>query len=176
MKEQISALVDGEANDIEREQALRALRNDPKLVQTWDCYHLVSTAMRRELDFVVGNGLADRVRSRLEQESPEKVGLVLAPRMLKLTAGMAIAASVAAVAILNLSSLTSPAGSHLASSSTGATAVARSQPLPPEKQRVLNPYLVHHAEFSSALGVNRIGAYARVVGRDSIPAETSTAE
>jgi len=176
MKEQISALIDGETSELERQRTLRALRDDPTLVRYWERYHLVSTAMRRELDFVVSPGLADRIQTCLMHEQPASAPRFLPPRMLKLTAGIAIAASVAAVAILNLTPLVNTTPNSVVKAPSGSTTIARSQTLPPEKQRVLNPYLVHHAEFSSALSVNSMGAFARVVGRDSVSTEASAAE
>lgn len=176
MKEQLSALIDGESNDIERERTLRALRENPEFLHTWERYHLVSTAMRRELDYVVSPDFANRVQARVMQEQPDVSHRFPSPRLLKLTAGVAIAASVATVAILNLSPLGNSSAPSVARSSSGSALMAKSQPLPPEKQRVLNPYLVHHAEFSSAFGVNSMGAYARVVGRDHVPAEANAPE
>jgi len=179
MKEQLSALIDGEANDLERERTLRALHTDPELLGAWERYHLVRTAVRRELDVMVSPAVVNRVRERLRQEPAAPGHGFLTPKVLKFTAGVAIAASVAAVAILNLSPLVSPSSLTAARSTPGSAArsmVAKTRPAAPAQQRVLNPYLVHHAEFSSASSVNGMSAYARVVGRDSPPAEPNSAE
>jgi sigma-E factor negative regulatory protein RseA len=181
MKEQLSALIDGEANDLERERTWRALHADSELRGAWERYHLMRTAVRRELDVVVGPDVVTRVRERLEQEHPgNALHRFLTPRMLKLSAGVAIAASVATVAILNLSPVVIPS-SLTASRSTPTstpvrTSVAEARPAAPEQQRILNPYLVHHAEFSSTSSVNSMSAYARVVGRDNAPVEPNSAE
>lgn len=178
MKEQLSALVDGEADDLERERTLRALGADPELRGTWERYHLASTALRRELELVMDPGLANRIRERLEQDPPDAARGLLTPKLLKFSAGVAIAASVAAVALLNLSTLVGPSAPTVTARATPAarTLVAETRPAAPAQQRVLNPYLVHHAEFSSASGVTSMSAYARVVGRDSASAESTSAE
>ena len=117
MKETISALVDGEVNDIERQQALRALGDDPALRGQWERYHLAGAALRRELDVVVSPGLADRIRAQLGAEAPARAGS--AARLFKLGAGVAIAAGVAAIAVLNLPPVLAPGNPVTMSSTSG---------------------------------------------------------
>lgn len=179
MKEQISALIDGEVSELERERALRALRDDSVLRHTWDRYHLVSSALRRELEMVVRPGLAERIHARLQHESPDTaVPRLPGPRFLKLTAGLAIAASVAAVAILNLSPLTlnSQPVNTAKPVTVNPTAVAIARQTPPEQQRALNPYLMHHGEYTSTTGMNGMISYVRVVGRNSASVVNANAE
>ena len=91
MKEQISALLDGEGNDLERERVLRALGTDPALRGVWERYHLASAAIRRELEVMVSPGLADRIHERLQHEAQENTARrSLSPRVLKFTAGLAL--------------------------------------------------------------------------------------
>lgn len=177
MKEAISALVDGEASDIERQQALRALGDDPALRDQWERYHLAGAVLRRELDVVVSPGLADRIRERLADEIPARAGS--AARLIKLGAGVAIAAGVAAVAVLNLPPVLAP-GNPMAASAAGGrvenSVVAEIQPLPPEKQQALNSYLVRHGEFTPAAGMNGISSYVRLVGHHRAGADNQNAE
>ncbi len=177
MKEAISALVDGEVNDIERQQALRALGDDPALRGQWERYHLVGAALRRELDVVVGPGLADRISAQLGTEAPARAGSVT--RLFKLGAGVAIAAGVAAVAVFNLQPVLTPGNPVAMSSVPGRvakTAVAEVKPLPPDQQQALNPYLVQHGEFTPAAGMNGIGSYVRLVGHHRAGTENQSAE
>lgn len=179
MKEQISAFVDGEVNDLERERILREIGRDPVLRGTWERYHLASTAMRRELDVVVSPGLADRIRDRLQHEQPAPVrgkalGRFLFSRhALKLGAGLAIAASVAAVAIISLQPVLTPTAqlAKVAPSRNNAPvsqlASSDSRQALPEQQQALNAYLVHHAEFTPAAGMNGILTYVPLVGREN---------
>jgi len=174
MKENISALLDGEGNDLERERTLRALSADPALRGAWERYHLASAAIRRELDVVVTPGLADRIHQRLQNEiQNDEHRRPLAPRVLKFTAGLAIAASVATVAILNLP----PLASHsVARQATGRSAVADARQTPPAQQSALSPYLVQHGEFTPATGMNGMLSYVRVIGRDSAATDNANAE
>ncbi len=176
MKENISALLDGEVDDLERERALRALGADPALRGAWERYHLASAAIRRELDVMVTPGLADRIRERLHHETQSDSRRPFAPRMLKITAGLAIAASVATVALLNLPPLVSPSVAPIARHVTGKSIVAETRQTPPEQQRALNPYLVQHGEFTPAAGMNGMLSYVRVIGHDSVATDSANPE
>jgi negative regulator of sigma E activity len=181
MKEKISALLDGEVNDLEHERALRALGSDPALSATWERYHLAGTAIRRELEVMVSPDLANRIQERLRDEQSERAGVsgfLRSRRTLKLGAGFAIAASVAAVAILNLPPVLGPGAAPVARQSPGIsdTAVADARQARPEQQNALNPYLMQHGEFTPAAGMNGMLSYVRVVGRHSAISEGTPAQ
>ena len=178
MKEKISAFLDGEVNDLEHERALRALGNDPELGAVWERYHLAGTAIRRELEIMVSPDLADRIQQRLRDEPPGRTGsrdFFSSRSVLKLGAGLAIAASVAAVAILNLPPVLNPADAPLAKRSPG-TAVADARQAEPAQQNALNPYLMQHGEFTPAAGMNGMLSYVRVVGRTNTITDNANAE
>lgn len=170
MKEDISALIDGEATSLERERTLRAMQSDLSLRKTWERYHLLQAVLRREFEALASPGLAERIEKRLVDETPvAPAAWYQRPSVLKLTAGFAIAASVATVAILNLSPLLSPSAAQLAKSAPaveGKTAVVDARQSLSEQQRALNPYLVHHGEFAPAPGMNGMLSYVRVVGHN----------
>lgn len=179
MKEDISALVDGELSDLERQRVLSAMGQDEQLRRVWERYHVAGTVLRRELDVMVGPDLADRIHQRLQQETPGAPGWkgwLGSRQFLKIGAGVAIAASVATVAILSLPPvLTTPAAAPLArQTGTSGTIVAETRPTPPEQQRALNPYLVRHGEFSPA-GMNGMLGYVRVVGGGPVSADSNSA-
>lgn len=150
---------------------------DPELRKTWERYHLVSTAIRRELGVVLPAGLADRVHARLQGEQPES-SFRHRP-YLKFAAGLAIAASVATIAIFSLSPIQNSSRAVLAKASPGggsATTVADARRLPDEQQRALGPYLVPHGEFARTTGML---SYVRVVGYEdtaTVDAPAGTAE
>ena len=179
MKEKISALLDGEVNDLEHERALRALGSDPELGAVWERYHLAGTAIRRELEVMVSPDLANRIQERLRNENPGYTGVrnfFSSRSVLKLGAGFAIAASVAAVAILNLPPVLNPADAPLAKRPP-ATAVTDARQARPEQQNALNPYLMQHGEFTPAAGMNGMLSYVRVVGRNNtITTDNANAE
>lgn len=181
MKEQISALLDGEGDDLERERTLRAMDSDLQMRATWERYHVVSAAIRRELDMMVDPGMAERLRARLQQEEPFSENRSrLTPRVLKFTAGLAIAASVATVAILNLPPIVSPVTSPMARNSAGPAPDQRVainvRQSPAEQRSALNPYLVQHGEYTPAAGMNGMLSYVRVIGRDSAATDIANAE
>lgn len=178
MKEKISALVDGETNDIERAQTLRTLDKEPALRQVWERYHLARTALRRELDVMVSPELSDRIAERLRNEyiHPAHSGF-LKTGIAKYAAGGAIAATVATVAIFTLqpvSTTLSTAGNT--APSAGQTRVAEATPSAPNAQQALNPYLVRHGEYAPVAGMNGMISYVRVVGRTAVAPENPNAE
>jgi len=179
MNEKISAFLDGESDEVERALVVKSLRSDPGLAGTWERYHLIGSAMRRELDVVATPGLSRKIGDTLRGTEFAEQSRLFGSWPVRYAAGFAIAASVAAVAIFNLNvisgSPTNVASSKSIQAPLGKEHVARAG-LPPEKQRVLNPYLVHHAEFSSALSVNAVGAYARVVGQERRPIDNNANE
>lgn len=176
MKENISALLDGEGTELESERALRALGADAALRATWERYHLASAAIRRELDVVVSPGLAGRIHECLRHETQiEATRRFFTPRLLKFSAGLAIAASVATVSLLNLPPPVSPSV-PIARQATGKSTVADARQTPPEQRSALNPYLVQHGEFTPAAGMNGMLSYVRVVGRDSVATDNANPE
>ena len=181
MKEKISALLDGEADDLERERVLRALDNDPELSATWERYHLLGTAIRHDLEVMASPGVAQRIHAQLRDEVPVRpgVGVLLHSRnVLKLGAGAAIAATVAAVALLNLQPILKPSTDSVAKSplSNSSTKLVDTRQARPEQLNALNPYLMQHGEFTPAAGMNGMLSYVRVVGRNNSISENANAE
>jgi sigma-E factor negative regulatory protein RseA len=103
LREQISALCDHELPEGEHELLLRRFSVEKSLRLHWERYHLIGAAMRKELPVVDSRGLADRVMASLQTEAvpaPEQARVM--PSLLRGFAGMAIAATVAAVAIVGI--------------------------------------------------------------------------
>jgi sigma-E factor negative regulatory protein RseA len=100
----LSALADGECSDVESSSVLSAAK-DEQARSVWARYHLIGSAMRNELPRFIDSSFADRLQQVIANEPT-----VLAPRerrapsWLRPVAGMAIAASVAAVAVLRVGS------------------------------------------------------------------------
>ena len=100
--EQISSLVDGELNDADCHEMLESMLADKESSRCWERYHLISDTHKRNLPDIIDNQLASRVMAELENEPT-----VLAPTrthspISKQMAGLAIAASVATVAVLGV--------------------------------------------------------------------------
>ena len=104
MKEDLSAFMDGELSGQDQERVTALLAENAVLKASWERYHLIRAAMRNEV-VGVSSGLAGRIAARLQSEPA-----VLAPqrwhqtrqKVMKLVGSLAIAASVAAVAIVGI--------------------------------------------------------------------------
>lgn len=103
LREQISALCDHELPEGEHELLLRRFTVEKSLRLHWERYHLIGSAMRKELPAVDTRGLADRVMAVLANEpQPEAQPERLMDKLLRSAAGIAVAASVALVAIVGI--------------------------------------------------------------------------
>lgn len=101
VKEQISALLDGELADGETELLLKRLDRDPELRRTLSRYSLIGAALRTDGEIPAARAVAARVSAALASEPPLTVPAVAARvRWAKLAGGLSVAASVAAVAVM----------------------------------------------------------------------------
>jgi len=98
-REHLSALVDGEISLETSRFLVKRLGADEELRATWTRYHLIRDCLRHRDGWIAGEDLSVRVGRALENEQPAKHSHRLPTRWLKPAAGMAIAASVALMAI-----------------------------------------------------------------------------
>ena len=183
MKEKISALVDNELSHLEHYRLIRTLESEHELRGVWERYHLIHTVIRNELDVMVGPGLADRIAQEIRQETPASAYSTYftfkLPVYTRVATGMAIAASVAAIAIFTLQPL-SPSNvppsqialqnpvSAMAMPAAGRSAQVAPPGTPPSTpQGTLNTYLVEHSEFTPNAGMNGMMSYVRIVGQSN---------
>jgi len=104
--EELSAFMDGESGQ-PAESVIASVRNDAELQGAWRRYHLAADSLRGQLPAQVpAADLAARISKALDQQptilSPRQDPRAIGRRLLKPAAGMAIAASVALVAIVGL--------------------------------------------------------------------------
>jgi negative regulator of sigma E activity len=153
-RQSLSALLDGEADELELRRVLRSSESDPTLLQTWGRYAQVQAVLHNETAFV-GSDFAARVAAQLESEAPLKraggIGSAVAnlSNWQKGMAKMAIAASVALVFLVTLDDLAGPASD--APSVAGGTAagsavtavIATSEPviMDPDAAKRLSDYI-----------------------------------
>jgi sigma-E factor negative regulatory protein RseA len=174
MKEKLSAFVDNELSEHEQSQLLRALAEDPELDRTWERYHLMRAVMRNELEMMVAPDTAMRVMQQLH-DMPELPVVKDASNhrrlpIVKIVSGLAIAASVAALAIFGVQTLSvEQSNSSLTTASAPPqdfirTNVIRWDTNRPEQEDALNAFLVEHNEFTPTSGMGGIMSYVRVVG------------
>jgi len=107
--ERLSALMDGEIHGAEIDRAIGELKQNPELSARWGRYHLVSDSLRNDIAAQVDPGMADRINAVIAAEpiytSAHHWRGKRSPAWLKQAGGLAIAASVTAVAILGTQSL-----------------------------------------------------------------------
>lgn len=107
-KESLSALMDGEAEELEIHRTLKRTAESDELRDTWRRYQLAAAAMRRDLPHQVIDYSAS-IRLALEDEPALGRNAALS-RMIKPLGRFAIAASVAAVAIVGVQQYSQPNG------------------------------------------------------------------
>ncbi|MEO5703161.1 MAG: RseA family anti-sigma factor [Gammaproteobacteria bacterium] len=113
IEEQISALMDGELSDTETHNLISTLQHDPELKKVWGSYHLIRAAIHNDLPDKLEQDVARNVINALASEptvlAPRSVALESKLRSLspafRQIAGLAVAASVTALAILSVQTL-----------------------------------------------------------------------
>jgi sigma-E factor negative regulatory protein RseA len=166
--EHLSSLMDGEINRDTGRFLIRRLGSDGEMRATWARYHVVRDCLRHQEGSVLGSSFSDRVRQALEQEDSIAAGPKFAARWLKPVAGVAIAASVALMAIVtvgpgpgavNETAVDSLAGSQAESfvspnsalSPVPVTQQASTAGLSSDRER-MNSYLLRHYQVAGSTG------------------------
>jgi sigma-E factor negative regulatory protein RseA len=98
-RKHVSDLVDGEVHSLKLRYMLDRLEQDGELQQCWECYYLISDALKNNLPDTLDLGLARRVMAALDAESRVRVPLVFKRLSFRDAASLAMAASIAAVAV-----------------------------------------------------------------------------
>lgn len=161
MKDQISALMDGELEDGEARVLLARLREQRELGHDWHTYHLIGDTLRQTAslkeDFTI------RFSARLEQE-PTILSPV-PPRSERASFALPVAASVAAVSLVAWAALQftvhpdSPSAMVMASQSPPPASAAAAN----GGMMNVNAYLVAHQEYSPS-GMGGAITYGRAPG------------
>ena len=68
LKESLSAVIDGEADEFELRRVLDEIGKDAELAMSWERYHMIGSVMRRER-VARGNGMRDRIRAEVQTEA-----------------------------------------------------------------------------------------------------------
>ena len=185
-EESISALMDGELSVPDEAQAVDGLLGRAELRERWARYHMVRAVLRGELDAGIDYALQASVRRRLAGE-PAHVLPVRRMRSMRRAivapaAGLALAASVATMAILGIrgendaapprpvdvATVAAPETAAPARAATPATLPIRGEARPAAydaRQSRLNRYLVRHSEYLGG-GMRGMLPYARIVGQE----------
>lgn len=191
--EHISALIDGESDDVQA--SIDLLLRDPAARQAWAEQHAQRDIMHGGLELKASSGFAASISAALADEptvlAPKataagaKSGAKVVP-FLRPVAGLAIAATVAAVTVLSFDGLNSTQPLNQApaiASVTSSPAPAAVMPVAftgtydasdrtywqgsdDQMQDELNGYLADHAEHANPGGYNSMVPYVRLVGFD----------
>lgn len=173
LKIQISAFVDGELPDNESELLLRRLCHDHEFRQQLEQYLLVGRLIRGERDTRGIRDLRSRISACIAAESGEEAPLLAPPatiqpsRFMRPVAGVAIAASVAVMALIGLRQIDLVDDATVSASTIDLAAIAiddapsYTEPLVEEflsdvPSDMLTQYYLHHGERSADLGANGI--------------------
>jgi len=153
---QISAFVDGELPENEAELLLRRMSQDPELRQRAAEYFAVGRALRGQRNVAGFNALRGRISAAIDDKSIHEDidGIEVATgRYVRPLAGIAIAASVALVAILGLQQLAEVPGveGDPAAQALAAEVDSGSYTVPELK------YFERHNRLSSESGNNNFG-------------------
>lgn len=188
LREQVSALADGELSEHEAELLLKRMQSDPQLRAAWENYHLVGDAMRGGLASVHDRGLGPRVMQAIDNEAPMETGgwSGQVERLLRPVAGFAIAATVATVAILGIQDQSVTPPSEVVPTNVTATAsdvdYRLAQPVnwnlteQDEVKEKLNSYLVNHNMNSNSRTFQGMNPYVHIAAYDNREAEQDEQE
>jgi sigma-E factor negative regulatory protein RseA len=169
MKENVSAMMDGELADHECDQCVARFKADQGLrAETWDLYHLIGDALRGH----AGPAVIDGVRRRLAVEpvvlAPPRASAVRPSRRPAWYA-LSAAASVAAVGLVGWLALPQFDFSPATSSTPQVASVVETAPAtatvpPPEG---VADYLLAHQRFSPSSQMGGIAPYVRTVAEEA---------
>ena len=170
LNEQLSACLDGELPPAELDLLLKRLERDPELRQTLSRYSAVGEAMRQAKPAIASGSFADKVMATVDQEPAVARRRVRIPpvvlRSLRPVAGIAVAATVAAVAIFSIQQAGVTPGPVAANQQSAASSAvvaqtddeAASYIVPTNTTQSafvpatrLTNYVVAHSEYSSPL-------------------------
>lgn len=157
MKQEISALMDGELFEDEAESLLERAKLESGASKDWEIYHLIGDVLRQPE--YIHCGLSAKVRGRVQDEPT-----VLAPRVRAVkqkirTFALSAAASLAAVSVVAWMSM------QISREAAPQMALQQHamQPASAQIKSKSNDYLMAHQEFSPSTDMNGGAYYIRNV-------------
>jgi sigma-E factor negative regulatory protein RseA len=157
MKEDISALMDGELSEDDAGRVFDRLKTDPTTRKNWAAYHLIGDVLRQPEH--IHSDLSARVRDRLQDEPYLFVPRRREAKQRMRTIALSAAASLSAIGVV--------VGMSLQISPEVAPQLAMKTPLARPADAQLQPksgdYLMAHQEFSPSPDINGGTYYIRTV-------------
>ena len=175
LHEQLSALVDDELTGPEQALLTKRIGSDADLHQRLSRYQLISDTLRNQLPERIDPAFSARVQAAVMDESAQTTAIPASRRLaalLKPVAGLAVAASVAVVAVLSLQAVREdavplPAVASAPSSSDYIRADTTLEPIiRPRTDKNLDIYLVNHNEYAINRGMQGMLPYVRIVSHE----------
>lgn len=173
--EQLSALVDDELTGSEHELLFRRIEQDEQIYRRLSRYQLISDALQSHLPDRVDPAFSLRMK-RLLRAEPALRGHPRLAALARPMAGLAVAASVAVVAVMSLQSARQDAPDRAESVASlpapdGYLRVQDSAAglAPAAADRKLDVYLVNHNEYAVNRGMQGMLPYVRIVGHEMSP-------
>ncbi|HYQ71091.1 MAG TPA: sigma-E factor negative regulatory protein [Gammaproteobacteria bacterium] len=171
LHEQLSALVDDELAEHERALLLKQLNADDGLQVRLARYQLASDALHNYLPQRVDPAFHTRIQAALGDAPPLRSRGTVVRSLFKSATGVAVAASVAVVAVLSLQSIREEqpdAAPVLASAPENDGTYLRADIPPPAAplSQGLDVYLVNHNEYAVNRSMQGMLPYVRLVGQD----------
>jgi sigma-E factor negative regulatory protein RseA len=169
--EQLSALVDDELTGSEHAMLFRRIESDDQLYQRLSRYQLISDALQNHLPERVDPAFSLRVQGMLRSEPAQSGYYSRLAALAKPVAGLAVAASVAVMAVMSIQSArqetASPADVVAVSAPPAGDYLRVSdEPGAPSADRKLDMYLVNHNEYAVNRGMQGMLPYMRIVGHE----------
>lgn len=171
IREQLSALADDELEKLEHPLLLGRMQRDAGLRECLGRYRLIGEVMRGA-GASAGLGIAQRVQEALADDAPVMLSPSETGRWWKPLAGLAVAASVALVAVLSVTTTqndNAPAPVVAVTDTAPKTTLVsdsseqRWDRIEPQVEKRLSGYLVNHSEYAASRGIQGVMPYARVV-------------
>lgn len=160
MKQEISALMDGELFEDEADTLLNKLKKNPDAQQDWLTYHLIGDVLRQPEH--LGKDLSARFHERLNAEPT-----VLAPRrrMMQNTRYFALSAAASVMALALVAWLSMQAGSESTPQLATAPQASANEvhAASYSNSNNLNEYVMAHQEFSPSTDIRGAAAYVHNV-------------
>ncbi|HSD74498.1 MAG TPA: sigma-E factor negative regulatory protein [Steroidobacteraceae bacterium] len=193
LRNQLSAFIDGELPKHEIELLFKRLDGNPELRATLARYSLIGESLRTRSAEGPSRTFAERVRAAVRESGPLAASVASSARshqwrLLRPVAGVAVAATVAAVAILGLQSIQPsidqppqvavnvPTQAVVIGSQSAVESPSYIVPAPasagsPMNAARLTNYVVAHSEYSTPLG--RRSVLSGIVAEGADPSEVS---
>lgn len=179
MKEQVSALMDGEFDGLDCDGCINRLKQDPAAREVWDIYHLIGDSLRGHVGVSLPASFAERLAQEPTVLAPRRRMSQRHPAWFALSAAASVAA-VVAVGWMALPMITQPQPTPVAQAPATLRLVQPTQMLSVAPAAAstgvvanvtpvagdISDYLIAHQRFTPTSAMVGVAPYARTVSQD----------